>query len=66
MLGQNANAPDPQGIFLRLGLRAPQRRLPTREELKARLTPDQITVGLIMTAIGVAFLIYLAYLWLIR
>jgi hypothetical protein len=66
VLGQNANASDPQGIFLRLGLRAPQRRLPTREELRARLTRDQVIVGLIMTAIGTAFLIYLAYLWLIR
>jgi serine/threonine protein kinase len=66
VLGQNANAPDPQGIFLRLGLRAPQRRLPTREELKARLTFDQIIVGLILTSAGVAFLIYLTYLWLIR
>ena len=66
LLGQNANAPDPQGIFLRLGLRTPQRRLPTREELKARLTRDQIIVGLILTSVGIAFLMYLAYLWLIR
>ena len=66
VLGQNANAPDPQGIFLRLGLRAPQRRLPTREELKARLTSDQIIVGLILTSVGIAFLMYLTYLWLIR
>lgn len=66
VLGQNANAPDPQGIFLRLGLRAPQRRLPTREELKVRLTRDQIIVGLVMTGIGIAFSIYLAYRWLVR
>jgi serine/threonine protein kinase len=66
VLGQNANAPDPQGIFLRLGLRAPQRRFPTREELRARLTPDQVTAGLSMTAIGIAILIYLAYRWLVR
>ena len=66
VLGQNANAPDPQGIFLRLGLRAPQRRLPTREELNARLTRDQVTVGLVLTGIGIVFLIYVAYLWLIR
>lgn len=66
VLGQNANASDPQGIFLRLGLRAPQRRLPTREEIKARLTRDQLMVGLTLTAIGTALLIYLSYLWLIR
>ena len=66
VLGQNANAPDPQGLFLRLGLRAPQRRLPTREEIQAQLTRDQISFGLIFTGIGIAFLIYLAYLWLIR
>jgi len=66
VLGQNANAPDPQEIFLRLGLRAPQRRLPTREELNARLTRDQLAVGLLLTGVGIAFLLYLAYLWLIR
>lgn len=66
VLGQNANAPDPQEIFLRLGLRAPQRRLPTRQEIKARFTSDQIVVGLALTGIGIAFLIYLAYLWLVR
>ena len=66
VLGQNANAPDPQGIFLRLGLRAPQRRLPTREEIRAQLTREQIAVGLILTLAGTAVLIYLAYLWLIR
>jgi hypothetical protein len=66
VLGQNANAPDPQGIFLRLGLRAPQRRFPTREELNARLTRDQVIMGLLLTALGIAFLIYMAYQWLIR
>ena len=66
VLGQNANAPDPQGIFLRLSLRTPQRRLPTREEIKVRLTRDQIIVGFMMTAIGTVFFIYLAYRWLIR
>jgi eukaryotic-like serine/threonine-protein kinase len=66
VLGQNAIAPDPQGIFMRLGLRAPQRRFPTREELSARLTRDQVTVGLILTGVGVAVLIYFAYRWLIR
>jgi len=66
VLGQNASAADPQGIFLRLGLRAPQRRLPTREEIKARLTSDQLIAGLIMTAIGIVLFIYLAYRWIIR
>jgi len=66
VLGQNAKAADPQGIFLRLGLRARQRRLPTRAEIKARLTPDQLIVGLTMSILGSALLIYLAYLWLIR
>lgn len=66
VLGQNANAADPRRIFLRLGLRAPQRRLPTREEIKARLTRDQLIAGLTMTVLGTALFIYFAYLWLIR
>jgi serine/threonine protein kinase len=66
VLGQNANASDPHGIFLRLGLRAPQRRLPSREEIRAQLTRDQIVVGLILTLTGTAILVFLAYLWLIR
>lgn len=66
VLGQNTSASDPQGIFLRLGLRSPQRRLPTRAEIKARLTRDQVIAGLAMTGIGAVFFVYLAYLWLIR
>jgi hypothetical protein len=66
VLGQSANAADPQGIFLRLALRAPQRRWPTRAELKARFTLDQLLAGLILTALGTALLIYLAYLWIVR
>lgn len=66
VLGQNGSVSDPQGIFLRLGLRSPQRRLPTRDEIKAQYTRDQIIVGLILTTIGISLLVYLAYLWIIR
>lgn len=57
VLGQDINAPDPQGIFLRLGLRSPQRRMPTWHEVKAQLTRDQIFAGLILAICGTVVLI---------
>jgi len=66
VLSQNVNAPDPQGIFLKLGLRAPKRRLPTRKEIKVSLTGSQIIAGLILTALGTALFLLFAYLWLVR
>jgi serine/threonine protein kinase len=66
VLGQVPNAPDPQGIFLRLGLRTPSRKLPSREEIKSHLTRDQLVAGVAVAALGTALLVYFAYLWLIR
>jgi serine/threonine protein kinase len=66
VLDHNPKAPDPDNLFVKLGLRQSARRLPTWKEFRAGLPPDQVAIGLILTSLGTLALIILAYLWLIR
>jgi serine/threonine protein kinase len=66
VLDRDPMAKDPHNIFVKLGLRKTTWKLPTWKEISKGLSNDQVAAGIFVAGIGLLFLLYLAFHWLVR
>ncbi len=64
LLSEDPQTPDPQGVFVELGLRRTRRS--AWQAFRQGLSPSQAAIGAVLTLLGTLAMTYLAYLWLIR